>query len=104
MNIVTDTVQALMKKAVALAPDRWIPGGVPDPLISHQHGLIGTQVSRLDGPAKVAGTAPFAAEIALDGMVYAALRFSTVARGRITALETARAEGAPGVVLVMTYR
>ena len=104
MNIVTDAAQALMKKAVALAPDSWIPGGVPDPLIAHKHGLIGSQVSRLDGRDKVSGAAPFAAEFALDGMAYAALRFSTVARGRIDTMDTAAAEAAPGVVLVMTYR
>ena len=103
MNIVTDAAQAMMKKAVALAPDRWIPGGVPDPLISHKHGLIGKQVSRLDGRDKVGGTAPFAAEIAMEGMAYAALAFSTVARGRISAMDLAAAESAPGVVLVMTH-
>ena len=103
MNIVTETAQALMKKAVAMAPDSWIPGGAPDPLISHKHGLIGTQVSRLDGRDKVGGTAPFAAEFAMDGMVYGALAFSTVARGTITTLDVARAEAAAGVVLVMTH-
>lgn len=40
----------------------------------------------------------------MDGMVYAALRYSTVARGRIATLDTSAAEAAAGVVLVMTYR
>lgn len=40
----------------------------------------------------------------MDGMVYAALRYSTIARGRITTLDTSAAEAAAGVVLVMTYR
>ena len=40
----------------------------------------------------------------MEGMVYAALRYSTIARGRITALDTAAAEAAAGVVLVMTHR
>jgi xanthine dehydrogenase YagR molybdenum-binding subunit len=104
MNVVTDAAQAVMKKALALAPDSWIPGGVPDPLIRHKHGLVGSPVSRLDGTFKVGGTAQFAAEFAIDGMVYAALAFSTVARGRIASLDTAAAETAAGVVLVMTYR
>ena len=34
-----------MKKAIALAPDRLIPGGEPDPLIRRKHGLIGAPVS-----------------------------------------------------------
>jgi xanthine dehydrogenase YagR molybdenum-binding subunit len=97
-------VQGGMTKLVPLAPDSWIPGGVPDPLIQHKHGLIGSAVSRLDGPLKVQGAARFAAEFPLDRMVYAALAYSTVAKGRIATLDTAAAEAAPGVVLVMTYR
>lgn len=97
-------MQAVMKKAVELAPDRWVPGGVPDPLILHKHGLVGTQVARLDGPLKVRGGARFSAEFPLDNMVYAALAYSSIAKGRIATLDTAAAETAPGVVLVMTYR
>ena len=35
-------MQGAMEKLVPLAPDSWIPGGRPDPLIAHKHGLIGT--------------------------------------------------------------
>ncbi len=97
-------VQGAMGKLVPLAPDSWIPGGVPDPLIAHKHGTIGTPVSRLDGPLKVQGGARFAAEFALDDMVYAALVYATIPRGRIASLDTSVAEAAPGVVLVMTYQ
>ncbi len=103
MNIVKEAGQALMKKAVELAPDSWIPGGKPDPLIEHNRGLVGSAVARIDGPDKVRGQARFAAEVALDGMVYAALVYSTVAKGRIEQLDTIEADGAPGVLLVMTY-
>ncbi len=96
-------VKGAMEKLVPLAPDSWIPGGVPDPLIA-KHGLLGTPVSRLDGPIKVQGRARFAAEVVLDDMVYASLVFSTIARGRIATLDTAAAEAAPGVVAVMTHR
>ena len=96
--------QALTKKAIELAPDSWIPGGKPDPLIRHKHGLIGAPISRIDGPLKVQGKAKFAAEFPLDGMAYAAVAFSTVAKGRMTALDTSAAEAAPGVVLVMSYK
>ena len=95
--------QAVMSKLIPLAPDSWIPGGKPDPLIRHKHGLVGTSVSRVDGPAKVEGEARFAAEFAMDRMCYAALAFGTVAKGRIAALDTAAAEAAPGVILVMTH-
>ncbi len=104
MNIVADAAKTVMKKALALAPDSWIPGGIPDPLIRHKHGLVGSPVSRLDGRLKVTGAAPFAAEFPLAGMVYAALAFSTIAKGRIATLDTTAAEASSGVVLVMTYR
>ena len=96
-------VQTAMKKAVELAPDRFIPGGTPDPLIGNRDGLIGTAVSRLDGPMKVQGAAKFAAEIPLDRMVFAALVYSTIPKGRIVTLDASQAEAAPGVVLVMSH-
>ena len=96
--------QAVMKRAVELAPESWLPGGRPDPLILHKHGLIGAPVSRIDGPLKVQGAARFAAEFPLHGMVYAALAYSTIPKGRIAGLDTSAAETAPGVVLVMTHR
>ncbi|MDP1027604.1 xanthine dehydrogenase family protein molybdopterin-binding subunit [Sphingomonas sp. KR1UV-12] len=97
-------MQGAMEKLVPLAPDSWIPGGVPDPLIARKHGLIGTPVSRLDGPLKVKGGARFAAEYRFDDMVYAALVYATIPRGRIVAIDQAAAEAATGVVLVMTHR
>ncbi|WP_244431970.1 xanthine dehydrogenase family protein molybdopterin-binding subunit [Rhodopseudomonas sp. B29] len=80
-----------------------MPGGKPDPLIRHKHGSIGASISRIDGPLKVRGRATFAAEFVHEGMVYASVAFSTIAKGRITALDTKAAEAAPGVVLVMTH-
>ncbi len=104
MPILQDALQAVMKKAIALAPDSFIPGGKPDPLIRHKHGLIGASVNRIDGPLKVSGQATFAAEFPMQNMVYAALKYSTIARGRIVDIDTSAAESALGVVLVMTYR
>ena len=101
-SIIQGAMQSVMKKAVELAPDSWVPGGRPDPLSRQRHGLIGAPVSRIDGPLKVKGAARFAAEFALDGMAYVALAYSTIAKGRIATIDTAAAERAPGVVLVMT--
>ena len=101
---IKDAAQSVIKKAIQIAPDAWMPGASPDPLIRQKHGLIGTSVSRLDGPQKVSGTARFAAEFPMESMVYAALQYSTIVRGKIQELDTAAAEAAPGVVLVMTYR
>jgi xanthine dehydrogenase YagR molybdenum-binding subunit len=92
------------RPAVPITPEGWTPKAGPDPVGRDKHGLIGAQVSRLDGPLKVRGEARFAAEYVMKDMVYAALRYSTVARGRITSLKTGAAEAANGVVVVMTYR
>ncbi|PEQ11891.1 dehydrogenase [Novosphingobium sp. PC22D] len=97
-------VQAGMAKAVALAPDSWVPGGKPDPLIRQRHGAIGKPVSRLDGALKVSGKATFAAEFPVEAMTYAAMVYSTIAKGRITQITVSEAETAPGVVVVMTHR
>jgi xanthine dehydrogenase YagR molybdenum-binding subunit len=90
--------------AVPIVPEDWAPKDTPDPLAHTKHGLIGRQVSRLDGSLKVRGEARFSAEFVMQGMVYAALRYSTIARGHITTLDTTAAEAAAGVVLVMTHR
>lgn len=104
MSAIKNVVQAVMKTAVEVAPDTWLPGGKPDSLIQHKHGLIGAPVSRLDGQLKVTGAAPFAAEFPVDGMVYAALAYAAIPKGRIKTLDTTAAEAAPGVVLVMTHQ
>lgn len=104
MSTLKTAAQAVVKKAIEIAPDSWLPGGKPDPLIQHKHGLIGAPVSRRDGELKVKGEAPFAAEFPVEGMLYAALAYSTIPKGRIAALDTRAAEAASGVRLVMTHR
>ena len=64
---------------------------------------VGAPLPRVDGPAKVTGAARYAAEFHPDGLVYAATADSTVAAGRISAIDTAAAERAPGVMLVLTH-
>jgi xanthine dehydrogenase YagR molybdenum-binding subunit len=104
MSTVEDAPRAGAKTAVGLAQASWPPEGAPDTVGREKHGLIGAPVSRVDGLLKVTGSARFAAEFPLDGMVFAALAFSTIAKGHIADLDTAEAETAPGVVLVMTHR
>ncbi len=64
---------------------------------------IGMPVRRVDGPAKVTGGARYAAEFAPPGLAYAAVVEATIPAGRITAIDTAAAEAAPGVLLVLTH-
>ena len=66
--------------------------------------IIGAPLRRVDGRPKVTGAARYAADNNLPGGVHGVLVTSTVARGRITALDTAAAERAPGVLAVLTYR
>ncbi|GGC85842.1 xanthine dehydrogenase family protein molybdopterin-binding subunit [Chelatococcus reniformis] len=103
MSRVQNVVVGSVRTALGWVPAQWLPGGTPDPLIERR-AAIGRQASRLDGPQKVAGEARFAAEVAMDRLVYATLVHSPVTRGRITRLDTAAAEAAPGVTLVMTHR
>ena len=66
--------------------------------------FIGQPVSRVDGRQKVTGAARYAAEFDVRGVAHAAVVRSTVAKGRLTFIETAAAERAPGVVAVLTHR
>ena len=53
---------------------------------------VGAPLTRVDGPAKVTGSARYAAEFHPNGLVYAATHDSTVPAGRIVAIDTAAAE------------
>ncbi|MEV7383559.1 xanthine dehydrogenase family protein molybdopterin-binding subunit [Streptomyces lydicus] len=63
---------------------------------------IGQPVSRLDGPAKVTGSALYAADQYLPGQLYAAFVGATVPAGSVERVETQDALREPGVVSVLT--
>ncbi|MGE2733485.1 xanthine dehydrogenase family protein molybdopterin-binding subunit [Mycolicibacterium vaccae] len=63
---------------------------------------IGTPQTRREGRAKVTGTAPYAFEHRVDGPVYLHPIQSTIARGRVTAMDTAAARAVDGVLAVLT--
>jgi xanthine dehydrogenase YagR molybdenum-binding subunit len=65
---------------------------------------VGKPLDRVDGRLKVTGQAKYAAEFRFPNLTHAVLVTSTVAKGRMTALDTAAAEKAPGVIAVMTHR
>ncbi|MCK2213463.1 xanthine dehydrogenase family protein molybdopterin-binding subunit [Actinomadura sp. ATCC 31491] len=64
---------------------------------------VGQPVDRRDGRAKVTGEARFAAEHPYPGLAHAALVPAAIARGRITAIDTAAARAVPGVIEVLTH-
>ena len=64
---------------------------------------VGQARSRVDGPAKVSGAAKYAAEYDAPDLAYGIVVSSTIARGRIAAIDTAAALAVPGVVQVFTH-
>lgn len=58
---------------------------------------------RVDGKDKVTGAAKYAAEHSLPGMTYAALVGSSIAKGKIKAIDSKAAENAPGVLGVISH-
>ena len=68
-------------------------------------GLVGQPLDRIDGPLKVRGRAPYAAEYKQGGKpLYGFLVLSAIAKGTLDSIDTDAAEKAPGVKLVMTYK
>lgn len=103
MSRVQNVLVGSVRTALGWVPAQWLPGGTPDPLIGRR-GEIGRQAPRVDGEAKVQGAARFSAEVAVEGLCYTALVHSTITRGRIQKIDIAAAEGAQGVLLVLTHR
>jgi xanthine dehydrogenase YagR molybdenum-binding subunit len=65
---------------------------------------VGAPLQRLDGPAKVTGTAPYAYEQPVEQPLYAHPLQSTIARGRIVSVALEDAAAVHGVVAVLTPR
>ncbi|MGB8996451.1 MAG: xanthine dehydrogenase family protein molybdopterin-binding subunit [Pseudonocardiaceae bacterium] len=67
-----------------------------------QPRAIGRDLVRRDGRLKVTGTAPFAYESPLGNPAYCHLIQATIARGRITDMNTTSAQAVDGVITVLT--
>src|SRR6478672_11859256 len=65
---------------------------------------VGRPMDRIDGRLKVTGAARYAAEFEVPEITHAVLVQSTIARGRVTALDASAAERAPGVLAVITFQ
>ncbi len=65
---------------------------------------VGAPRSRVDGPAKVTGSAPYAAEFDAPGLLHGYVVGSAIARGKITSLDASAAEALPGVVAVLWHK
>ena len=72
--------------------------------MSARQTVVASAVVRRDAALKAMGAAKYAADFAHDRTAYAALKLSSVAKGRITAINSSAAEAVAGVQLVLTHR
>ncbi|HEY2043197.1 MAG TPA: xanthine dehydrogenase family protein molybdopterin-binding subunit [Jatrophihabitans sp.] len=64
---------------------------------------VGSALTRVDAVAKVSGQARYAGEHPLDDLAYGWVAQSTIARGRITAVEADPIAAMPGVIAVLDH-
>ncbi|MHA6626837.1 xanthine dehydrogenase family protein molybdopterin-binding subunit [Pseudonocardia sichuanensis] len=79
------------------APERTRPTTATTP-------AVGQPIDRVDGAVKTTGASEYAADRPFPDLAHAALVHATIARGRITAIDTTAAEAVTGVLAVLTHR
>lgn len=65
--------------------------------------LVGSEVPRVDGLAKVTGRAVYGDDIVMNNMLYGVCCYVDIPAGRIDALDLTEAENVPGVVRIATW-
>ena len=65
--------------------------------------IIGRPIDRIDGHAKVTGSALYSADHRADSLVYGSIVTATIGRGQVLAIDTASVRRVPGVLLVLTH-
>ena len=66
-----------------------------------EQGIIGKPISRVEGLAKVTGTAPYAAEYPVDNCAEGILVTATITRGEVTGIDASSVMDMPGVIAVI---
>jgi xanthine dehydrogenase YagR molybdenum-binding subunit len=66
--------------------------------------VVGQPIPRVDGGLKVTGRARYTADIPVDAVTDGAFVYSTIANGLIVSIDTAAAEKASGVLVVLTHK
>src|SRR5262249_20966768 len=79
-------------RAIVMADYKW-PA-------AEKRSLIGTRISRLDGPWKSSGRAKYTYDVNLPDMLHAKMVFSPVAHAKLVSIDTKAAEAMPGVKAV----
>ena len=83
------------------AADERLPSGDLPLRTGEEKRLTGASLPRLDAPAKVDGSANFAGDIRLPGMVFAAIRQGPIGDSRLVRIDRAAADRVLGVVAVI---
>src|SRR5215216_7840592 len=68
------------------------------------HNTIGKPLPRVDARGKVTGETLYSGDLSLPGMLHMKLLFSDRPHARVLAIDTSRAEAAPGIVAVYTAK
>ncbi|QHM73843.1 putative xanthine dehydrogenase subunit D [Mixta intestinalis] len=66
--------------------------------------IVGSEVPRSDGMAKVKGLAIYGDDLKLKNMLYGVCRYSDIAAGYIKDIDLSEAEKVPGVVRIATWK
>ena len=87
-----------------LQKERACPSGIQDAECASwgETRIVGRRRPRVDGYERVSGSAVYPSDVVLPNMLYAAVLHCPHAHARIRAIDTARAEAAPGVMAVLS--
>jgi xanthine dehydrogenase YagR molybdenum-binding subunit len=66
--------------------------------------ITGKSIPRIDGPLKVKGQAKYAAEYEVPDLLHAVIVSASIAKGRVTEIDTTAAKSFSGVVAVLTHK
>lgn len=66
--------------------------------------ITGKGIPRIDGPLKVKGQAKYAAEYEVPDLLHAVIVSASIAKGRVTSIDTTAAKSFSGVVAVLTHQ
>ena len=95
----TIEVEGREETKVVEMPDRELEPWGPDANLA----VVGKAVPRVDAVEKVTGTATYASDVSLPGMLQAVIVRSTIAKGRAASVDLEAARRLPGVVDAMSY-
>ena len=66
--------------------------------------IVGSEVARTDGAAKVKGLAVYGDDLVMKNMLYGVCRYADIPAGRIESMDLSEAEKVPGVVKIATWK